>query len=602
MSSVPITDADGAARKVDTITRTDGGATVETQAVAVINPGSGSPIDFATQTTVAALLAAAQAIQTAAEALNTKTTAVNTGAIAGTVALDAPTLAALEQITAVGPLTNTELRAAPVSVAARTSDGAGNAITSIADGAGQTGLAIAFAATNFVLSSNNSTTTQLNSGATFTGVLESIFNQQAVSVLLTSDQPGTLILNQYIDAAGLRKISAWSFAIAAGVPFSRNFVGNGNYFNLTFQNTGASATTTLNINTAYGTLAAATNLGNAPLALNEVNGAIFQLGQAAMAASLPVTLASDQPTLAVNQSGVSATGSISALNANLATGVATANSAVALGLTGATGFTVDLRGTFVATIVIQGTVNGTDWITLSTLPIGAGLNVAQVASMTAVGAWNGNANGMQQIRATASAYTSGTVTVTLRAMQAAGMVFNLPAGQTTQPVSGTVGVTGYPTAAASADALANPTVTQLGALGLAFNATSWDRVRNNVNAVTGDTGAKTTSFAGATQTNFNAAGVAILINMGAVTGTSPTLTAQLQISPDGGTTWKDVPGAVTPTINASGTTLLTVYPGVTPVANAAVSHPLPRTWRLNYVIGGTTPSFTITNVQAAYIN
>ena len=36
-------------------------------------------------------------------------------------------------------------------------------------------------------------------------------------------------------------------------------------------------------------------------------------------------------------------------------------------------------------------------------------------------------------------------------------------------------------------------------------------------------------------------------------------------------------------------------------ANAAVSHPLPRTWRVVYTIGGTTPSFTITNVHVAYI-
>jgi len=55
------------------------------------------------QTTLAAiqsasesLLTAAAAIKVAAEAINTKTTTVNTGAIAGTVALDAPTLAALE--------------------------------------------------------------------------------------------------------------------------------------------------------------------------------------------------------------------------------------------------------------------------------------------------------------------------------------------------------------------------------------------------------------------------------------------------------------------------------------------------------------------------
>jgi hypothetical protein len=158
-------------------------------------------------------------------------------------------------------------------------------------------------------------------------------------------------------------------------------------------------------------------------------------GQTTMAASSPVVIASDQSTLAVNQAGVTATGSITALNANLSTGVPTANSSVALSLNGATGFSIDIRGTFVATLLIQGSVTGNDWITLSVLPIGAGLNIAQVASVTAVGAWWGNSNGLQQIRVTCSAFTSGTVTPTLRAMPAAGMVFTLPAGQTSQAVS-----------------------------------------------------------------------------------------------------------------------------------------------------------------------
>ena len=151
------------------------------------------------------------------------------------------------------------------------------------------------------------------------------------------------------------------------------------------------------------------------------------VGQTTMAGSRPVVIASDQSTVPVNQAGVSATGSVGALNA-----------AVTLSLTGMTGFAVDVRGTFSATILIEGTVDGTNFITLSVLPIGAGLNVAQVASITAAGAWWGNANGLQQVRARVSAYTSGSATVVIRAMQAAGMVFNLPAGQTTQPVSGTV--------------------------------------------------------------------------------------------------------------------------------------------------------------------
>lgn len=151
------------------------------------------------------------------------------------------------------------------------------------------------------------------------------------------------------------------------------------------------------------------------------------LGQAAMAASSPVVIASDQSAVAVNQAGVSATGSLAALNA-----------AVALSLTGMTGFALDVRGTFVATIVVEGTVDGTNWITLSVVPIGAALNVAQVASVTAAGAWWGNANGLQQVRARASAYTSGSATIVLRAMQAAGMVLAVPTGQTTVAVSGTV--------------------------------------------------------------------------------------------------------------------------------------------------------------------
>jgi hypothetical protein len=169
-----------------------------------------------------------------------------------------------------------------------------------------------------------------------------------------------------------------------------------------------------------------------------INGKTPALGQAAMAASQPVAIATDQSSIPVNQAGVSATGSITALNSNLSTGAATANSAVALSLNGATGFAIDLRGTFTQTLLVQGSVTGADWITLQVIPIGAGLNVAQVASVSGPGAWWGNASGLQQIRVTCSAFTSGTATPVLRAMQAAGVVFNVPAGQTSQSIFGTV--------------------------------------------------------------------------------------------------------------------------------------------------------------------
>lgn len=101
MSNIPIKDASDVTRKVDVIVRTEGADTVETQAVAVVDPATGTPLDFATQTTLAALLTAANAIKAAAEAMNAKTTAINTGAVAGTVALDASSLAALETVAAI---------------------------------------------------------------------------------------------------------------------------------------------------------------------------------------------------------------------------------------------------------------------------------------------------------------------------------------------------------------------------------------------------------------------------------------------------------------------------------------------------------------------
>ncbi len=81
------------------------------------------PAGAATESTAAALLGASQAIQAASETLAART--INTSAIAGTVALDAPSLAALETVSIAnfpgiqpvsGPLTDAQLRGAAVPV------------------------------------------------------------------------------------------------------------------------------------------------------------------------------------------------------------------------------------------------------------------------------------------------------------------------------------------------------------------------------------------------------------------------------------------------------------------------------------------------------
>lgn len=72
------------------------------------------------------------------------------------------------------------------------------------------------------------------------------------------------------------------------------------------------------------------------------------------------------------------------------------------------------------------------------------------------------------------------------------------------------------------------------------------------------------------------------------TGTSPTLTFQLQLSFDGGVTWENF-GSPTADLNSVGVVALSNSNCIAPLA------------RLSYTVGGTTPSFTQVSV-AVYQN
>lgn len=181
-------------------------------------------------------------------------------------------------------------------VSTKSFDQSGVGIDSLSAGTGQNGLMVAAGATNFSVGSGNSSTVQLAAAATFTGTVETILNAQAVSILLTSDQVGTLTLTQYIDSGGTRAMPSIVIPVTAGSGVSRSFVANGNFFRLTFLNSGAAATTTLNINTYYGTLPNSTVLGNLNTSINEVNGTAFSLNQQLAAASLPIVLTAAQMT------------------------------------------------------------------------------------------------------------------------------------------------------------------------------------------------------------------------------------------------------------------------------------------------------------------
>jgi hypothetical protein len=172
----------------------------------------------------------------------------------------------------------------------------------------------------------------------------------------------------------------------------------------------------------------------------------------------------------------------------------------------------------------------------------------------------------------------------------------------------------WPTAAALAEGAASPTTTKEAALNHLWNGATWDFFHANEDVSLGVSGAKTASFNTAAQTNRNARGAFMLLNIGAVSGTSPLLTVNLQWSPDGGTTWTNL-GPTSAGISAVGSLALLIYPtnlsqtpGATPTTlttNASqtmlINAPLPRTWRLAISIGGTTPSFNFNSIFVNYV-
>ena len=140
--------------------------------------------------------------------------------------------------------------------------------------------------------------------------------------------------------------------------------------------------------------------------------------------------------------------------------------------------------------------------------------------------------------------------------------------------------------AALADNFSNPTAGHIGADQFLFNGATWDRQRGNSSIVMDALASKTASFAGATLLNVNARSAIFEIRATAWSGTG-TFTAKLQQSIDGGTTWRDVPGAVTADISAVGSTLLIVDRDMAAVSNAVIPYPLARHIRIYYTWSGT---------------
>jgi hypothetical protein len=143
----------------------------------------------------------------------------------------------------------------------------------------------------FTLSTVNSSSTQLAAGATFTGVIESSFNQPAAQLLIVCDQPYTVYADQFDGANNLIETS--TFTRTANQGTNENIMLKGDSLRVRVTNTGAALTTTFRLETTYGQLltlpTSTSNKGNFRTSIEEFNATSLPLPTGAATAANQAT-------------------------------------------------------------------------------------------------------------------------------------------------------------------------------------------------------------------------------------------------------------------------------------------------------------------------
>ena len=441
-------------------------------------------------------------------------------------------------------------------------DGSGNSVNTVQYNS-LNSIRTANAGSDFIFSTVNSSSVQLAASATFTGSIETVLSATAISILLTSDQNGTLTINQFIDLAGTRKAATITFPYIANGNFARSIPLNANYVQILFQNTGGSTTTTFRLDTAYGQIDASTSLGNIPMALNEVSGTAMTLGQQGAATSFPVALPNEQ----VNDLFITGQAAQTAVVNNIIPATAGAN---ATDCTGYRSGCVQIVSTGTAgAFIFEGS---NDNVNFQTIPVwnqliltGTPITAAITPTASQIGYIFPITFRYLRVRIS-TLVTGGSIQAFTKLSQAS---FAPPIQQIAQAT------------AANLNATVAGTVT-VGSITAGTNVIG--NVGVGVVSNTDQTSlAITTTTTGAAKTITNGSSVSITVNITVVSGTSPTYDFKVQESNDG-TIWTDIWQA----------------PRATAVSSIVTPALRIRGTQYRYVetIGGTTPSFTRTITSA----
>lgn len=128
-------------------------------------------------------------------------------------------------------------------------------------------------------------------------------------------------------------------------------------------------------------------------------------------------------TRVVQPDSIVAATNITTVNLNLFSGTATTNSTVASAtLNAASVGTFQVTGTYVGTLVAQGTVDGSNWVNLTGVVLAGSYITQSVLTSGQTGIFQVDIAGFTKFRVTASLFISGTATVTLEASVGTGSV------------------------------------------------------------------------------------------------------------------------------------------------------------------------------------
>ena len=335
--------------------------------------------------------------------------------------------------------------------------------------------------------------------------------------------------------------------------------------------------------------------------LSALNAKHSALGQALMATSMPVTIASNQTSIPVIDAVLSVTGAATqtAVINNI---IDTASSANGTDLTNYRSAAIQVNSTGTAgTYIFEQCNDNLNWRPLpvfnAELIGGAAITTAITATATSV-IYTFPIRGRFVRLRIVTAITGGTIQAFSRISTepwtaAAQLVANSVAANLQTTVAGSVAISGTPTViisgtpAVTVSGTPSVTSTQLTIAGVSVEASS----------------AKVASGSSAAAiTNASGSGVILFINVTAVTGTTPTLAVRLQVQDPVSLAWADIPGATTATITAVTSVapiLLAIDSSFIEIVNVKVNFTLPRIYRVAWLIGGTTPSFTF-SVGAQY--